>query len=264
MQSLSKDKRVQQAAPTVVFVLGFAHTLHAQTPQPQHARQVVTQVAPVHGDVQMLQTCLHAQQSQFARLTELAAAAEQQNRTAQQGDARRDARAAVNSLKRQIWALQQNYAQCFTQHMPTFVEEAEPTSIAPATPSATATRPETPGHSMHESDTARSLSASVRIVRATRIDGTGVSDDAIRTAVNSLGQALEGCARIAPQPARSQITVEFEVRSGGTVSAVQTVERVGSSSETAHCVEGAVQSLRVSSAPSRTAFSYTFGFGAAQ
>lgn len=253
------------AFATVATVAAAQQTQHARTSAA--ANQAAAVNAPL-SDVTALMQCIARETTEMNRLRELAVAAERQNRQARDAAARADARTAVDSLKRQIWARQEQMALCFQTNRPLPFENTEtPTATAAPTPTAAPTSAErvaAHGPSLHVVEGERNLGQQLRVVRAVRIDGVdgAIADDAVRTAVNGVAPALESCVRSSAQVRGSQLALEFEINSSGRVVAIQTVERVGSSPETARCFESTLRNLYVASARGRSAYGYTFGLGA--
>ncbi len=252
--------RMYFGACIVTLLVATPAVAQRTTPTP------AAEAAPLQ-DITALMHCVSSETTEMNRLRELAAAAERQNRQARDAAARADARTAVDSLKRQIWARNEHIARCFQTHRPLPFEGATGAAAAPTTTTAghptSDDRVAVHGPTLHATDSERRLGANVRVVRGVRLDGVegAVPDDSVRTALNGVAQGLESCARATPQVNGSQLVLEFEVRSNGQIGALQTVERVGSSPETARCFESAFRSMQVSMAHGRSAYGYTFALG---
>jgi len=235
-------------------------------PAPRVSAQVMTpeERASALGRARAIAACLDRHHNEMQRIMRMVVAAERQRDTARDEAARRDARAAIDSLLQRTARVQSGARECLGEQMPqpgTVVREPPPD------PSAAAVAGSQGSLNTVERDVA--LTSTIHVVRATQVDGHGqMEPHAVRSAVRRAVPRIERCyGEYLDRGSMSarHLDLVFTFRGNGAARLITIENSDFSDARFLRCMHAAAQRIRAASGPrgGEAQFSYRLRFGRA-
>jgi len=244
----------------------LALLLSLTLPAPRAAAQVMTPAerATALERARALAGCLDRHHNEMQRILRMVVAAERQRDTARDEAARRDARAAIDSLLQRAAGVQRGARECLGDEM------ARPGTVVrdpPPDPAAAAVAGSQGSLNVVERDAA--LTNTIHVVRATQVDGQGQMDPGVvRSAMRRAVPRIERCygeyldrGSMSPR----HLDLVFTFRGNGAARQITIENSDFSDARFLRCMQGAASAIRAASGPrgGEAQFSYRLRFGRA-
>lgn len=235
-------------------------------PAPRAAAQVTTPAerATALERARALAGCLERHHDEMQRILRMVVAAERQRDTARDEAARRDARAAIDSLLQRAARVQSGARECLGEDMP---RPGTVVRAPPPDPAAAAVAGTQGSLNIVERDTA--LTSNIHVVRATQVDGQGqMEPGVVRSAVRRAVPRIERCyGEYLDRGSMSarHLDLVFTFRGNGAARQITIENSDFSDARFSRCIQGAASRIRAASGPrgGEAQFSYRLRFGRA-